>query len=129
LAAYTGLALAAGVYLRQHYLTPLVTRSLHVPGSAWILSQQWFTKGGRPVGTSALGAVLQRGAPPLAGKGGVPNALSSWHYLVQHGYTQVTRYQPASRLWTFQWIEDGWLLALSALLVALTVRLVRRRAA
>jgi hypothetical protein len=40
LAASTGLAGAAGA--------PLVTSSLHVPGSAWILSQQWFTKGGRP---------------------------------------------------------------------------------
>jgi ABC-type transport system involved in multi-copper enzyme maturation permease subunit len=118
LAAYTGLALAAGGYLRQHYLAPLVTSRLSVPGSAWILSQQWFTKGGRPIGTSALGAVLQEGAPQLAGKGGVPNALSSWQYLVHHGYTQVTRYQPASRWWPFQWIEDGWLLALSALLVA-----------
>jgi hypothetical protein len=39
-----------------------------------------------------------------------------------------TRYQPASRLWTFQWIEAGWLLALSAVLIAATVWLVRHRA-
>ena len=45
LAAYAGLALAAGVFLRQHYLTPLVTSNLNVPGSAWITSQ-WWTKGG-----------------------------------------------------------------------------------
>jgi hypothetical protein len=50
-------------------------------------------------------------------------------YLIQHGYAQVTTYQPASRLWPFQWIEGGWLLALSVLLIALTVWLVRRRAA
>jgi hypothetical protein len=32
------------------------------------------------------------------------------------------------RVWPFQWIEGGWLLALSALLTAATVWLVRRRA-
>jgi hypothetical protein len=37
--------------------------------------------------------------------------------------------QPGSRFWLFQWIEGGWLLALSLLLIAATVWLVRRRAA
>ena len=49
--------------------------------------------------------------------------------VVRHGYTQWTSYQPASRFWPFQWIEGGWLLALSVLLIAVTVWLVRRRAA
>ncbi len=129
LAVYAGLALAAGGLLRQHYLTPMVTSSLNLPGSAWILSQQWFTKGGQLVSQSVLGQVLQKGAPPqFAGKGGVPKSLSAWRYLVQHGYTQLTTYQPADRFWPFQWIEGGWLLALSVLLIALTVWLVRRRA-
>ena len=48
--------------------------------------------------------------------------------LTPHGYTQWTSYQPASRFWPFQWIEGGWLLVLSALLIAVTVWLVRRRA-
>jgi hypothetical protein len=47
--------------------------------------------------------------------------------LSQHGYTSWTSYQPASRFWPFQWIEGGWLLALSVLLIAATVWLVRRR--
>ena len=47
----------------------------------------------------------------------------------QHGYTLWTSYQPVSRFWPFQWIEGGWLLALSVLLIAATVWLVRRRAA
>ena len=50
-------------------------------------------------------------------------------YLAQHGYTLWTSYQPGSRFWPFQWIEGGWLLALSVLLIAATVWLVRRRAA
>jgi hypothetical protein len=41
----------------------------------------------------------------------------------------LTTYQPASRFWTFQWIEVGWLFALSLILIASTVWLVRRRAA
>jgi hypothetical protein len=129
LAAYSGLAVAAGGLLREHYLAPVVTRSLNVPGSAWIISQQWFTRPGKPVSETVLGQVLQNGAPQLAGKGGVPDALSSWQYLVQHGYSRLTTYQPASRFWPFQWIEGGWLLALSVLLIAVTIWLVRRRAA
>jgi hypothetical protein len=50
------------------------------------------------------------------------------HYFAQHGYTEWTRYQPASRFWPFQWIEGGWLLVLSILLIAATIWLVRRRA-
>jgi hypothetical protein len=49
--------------------------------------------------------------------------------VVQHGYTQWTSYQPGSRFWPFQWIEGGWLLALSVLLIAATLWLVRHRAA
>ena len=66
LAVYAGLAFAAGLYLRQHYLAPLVTGNPGMwvsPGSAWVISQQWTTKGGRPVSQSVLGQVLQ-GAPP-----------------------------------------------------------------
>ena len=52
-----------------------------------------------------------------------------FHYLTQHGYSEWTSYQPASRFWPFQWIEAGWLLALSVVLIAVTIWLVRRRAA
>jgi hypothetical protein len=127
LAVYAGLAFATGGFLRQHYLTPLLTSNPNVPGSAWIISQ-WWTKGGQPVSQSVLGQVLQ-GAPQLAGKGGVPQSPDVTQYLNQHGYTQWTSYQPVTRFWAFQWIEGGWLLALSVLLIAATVWLVRRRAA
>ena len=127
LAVYTGLALITANVLRQHYLAPLVTTSLNVPASAWIVRQQWLTKGGRPASPSALSQALQ--GTQFPGKGGVPQSLSAWAYLVQHGYTRSTTYQPASRFWPFQWIEGGWLLALSVLLIVVTVWLVRRRAA
>lgn len=127
LAAYAALALAAGGFLRRHYLTPLLTSRPSVPGSAWIVSQRWTTAAGQPVGQSRLVHVLQGAPPELAGKGGIPKSVSTTEYLMQHGFTQWTSYQPAGRFWTFQWIEGGWLLALSGLLIATTVWLVRSR--
>ena len=80
---------------------------------------------------SALYQVLQGAPAQVAGKeGGGANlhSLAAWQYLIQHGYTQVTNYQPATRFWAFQWIEAGWLFGLSVLLLAVTLWLVRRRA-
>jgi hypothetical protein len=132
LVAYTGLALAAGMFLREHYMTPLVTSRLSVPGSAWVTSQ-WGTKGSTFVFTGRPPMeLLQQFCPsaPLGARGvDKPSAASFAHCLTQHGYTLWTGYQPASRFWPYQWIEGGWLLALSALLVAATVWVVRRRAA
>jgi ABC-type Mn2+/Zn2+ transport system ATPase subunit len=54
-----------------------------------------------------------------------PWVLSHWFV----GSTRWTRYIPVSRFWPMQFIEAGWLLVLSVLLVAATVWLVRRRAA
>jgi hypothetical protein len=124
---YAGLALAAGLNLRQHYLTPLVTGTVNVPGSAWIISQ-WYTKGGK----FAFAGVQKSGTNAERVQQFCPSAPPSeplGQCLSQHGYTQWTSYQPASRFWSFQWIEGGWLLALSVLLIAATVWLVRRRAA
>ena len=133
LAVYAGLAFATASLLREHYLTPLVTNSMSLPGTAWIISQ-WSTLDGRfafagnpPTSVfNQLGPCIAAGnGKPLAG--GFPQQLAQC--LAQHGYTQWTSYQPASRLWPFQWIEGGWLLALSVLLIAATIWLVRRRAA
>ncbi len=142
LAVYIGLAFAATLYLRQHYLTPLVSRNLfNPPASTWILSQ-WWTKGGTTFSQSTMNRMLNsmfyRMLPVVhrsAAKGSDVKVqknrtnLDILHYLTQHGYTQWTSYQPASRFWPLQWIEGGWLVALSVLLIAATVWLVRRRAA
>jgi len=126
LAVYAGLAFTAAAFLREHYLTPLVTTNLELPGTttAWVISQ-WFTKGGR----YAFG-----GNPPLNilnqyCSGGKAIGPSFAPCLAPHGYTQWTSYQPASRFWPFQWIECGWLLGLSVLLIAAAIWLVHRRAA
>jgi ABC-2 family transporter protein len=126
LAVYAGLALATALYLRQHYMAPLASSNPNLPGSVWIVSQ-WYTKNGAfafPArGTQIANAVTQL-CPPR-----VQFSVSPAQCLTQHGYTVWSSYQPGSRFWSFQWIEGGWLLALSVLLIAATVWLVRRRAA
>ncbi len=127
LAAYAGLAFATGLWLREHYITPLATSSPNPPGSAWAISG-WYTKGG----TFAFGDHGQGIAETVRQLCGGPchgRVVAVEQLLAQHGYTHWTSYQPASRFWPFQWIEGGWLLALSVLLIAVTVWLVRRRAA
>jgi hypothetical protein len=103
-----------------------------VPASAAIYSQ-WWTKNGTFAFTGRPPVQLLQQfclAPPLRSvPASKPSPVSLAQCLPVHGYTQWTRYQPASRFWPFQWIEDGWLLALSVLLIAVTVWLVRRRAA
>ena len=132
LAAYAGLAFAAGAWLRPAYMTPVVTSNLNVPGSAWVMSQ-WWTKDGRFAfagwpSERLLNQFCPAGPVGPVGPGGKSKALGLGECLSQHGYTQWTSYQPVSRFWPFQWIEGGWLLALSVLLIAATVWLVHRRA-
>jgi len=75
--------------------------------------------------------LLQGFQPPVTKVG--PNSFEKFgdpqQFLAQHGYTQWMSYQPASRFWPFQWIESGWLVTLSLILIAATIWLVRRRAA
>jgi ABC-type transport system involved in multi-copper enzyme maturation permease subunit len=132
LAAYAGLAFGVGTFLRQRYLTPLLTSNLNVPASAWVVSQ-WWTKGGKfAFAGFPPDSLLQRFCPAgpagPVGPGGEPKSEALGRCLTSHGYTQWTSYHPASQFWPFQWIEGGWLLALSVLLIAATVWLVRRRA-
>jgi hypothetical protein len=56
-----------------------------------------------------------------------PDAFNNW--LTSHGYTMWQSVQPDSRFWQFQLIEGGWLLVVSALLIAGAVWLIRRRGA
>jgi hypothetical protein len=134
LAAWAGLAYVTGAFLRRHYEAALVTTNPNVTTPAWVLSQLWI-RGGKPAGLSMINQTLG----PVGFQAVTPNVfqttglvrgnLNPVQYLIQHGYALVTTYQPDSRFWPFQWIEGGWLLALSLFLIAATVWLVRRRAA
>jgi hypothetical protein len=133
LAVWFGLALLTANELRPHYLAPIKTTSMDFSGQSIIVSQ-WWTKGGVRVASGALNSVLNAvGLQQLGGSGKVtvqpnsPTTVDPVQYLLQHGFRQVTAYQPGSRYWTFQWIEFGWLLALSLALIAAALWLLRRR--
>jgi hypothetical protein len=135
IASWSALAYVTGAFLRAHYLAPVVTSSPNIPIGAWIINQGWF-KGGNPAGVDTINQILApvdvRVVTPnlfQPGPATPANLGDPVQYLIQHGLTQLTTYQPASRFWTFQWIEGGWLLALSLILIAATVWMVRRRAA
>jgi hypothetical protein len=133
LAVWAGLAILTGTYLRENYLPPRVSTSLNEPHPAWVMSQQW-TFSGKPASLDAINRALA----PIDARAdsfqifspgpSTPANVDPFKYLTQHGYALLTTYQPDSRFWLFQWIEGGWLLGLSVLLLGVTVWLVRRRA-
>jgi hypothetical protein len=124
LVTWTVLAIGTATALRQHYQAPLKTTG-NPPSSAWILGSYATGPDGRVVSQQALDQ-LSRQAPASVQTSPNPNAFQNW--LAQQHYTQWTSYEPASRFWHFQLIEGGWLLALSVILLAGAVWLVRRRA-
>lgn len=133
LAAWTGLAFATGAYLRRHYEAPLRSTDPSIAAPDWVIAQRW-THGSRPATLAMIdGALHPVGVQALSFQvfepgPGTPDNFDPVQYLSQHGFTQWTTYQPAGRFWPFQLIEGGWLLALSVLLIAATVWLVRHRA-
>ncbi len=139
LGAYLGLDLLTWLVLRPHYPLALVTSNpglfdvtsnsgvFNVPSassSPWMLSTWWTGPGGKPASQSVISQVLA-----LFPHNGAPRVKETLaQAFAQHGITQWWRYIPVSRFWPMQFIEAGWLLALSVLLIAATVWLVRRRA-
>ena len=136
MAAWGGLLAATLLVWRPPYLAPLLNQGIGAPSRgnnpAWVISQWWTGPNGQPVSYRSIIGLLQQAPAGPAHKVG-PNtyriAVDPFQWLFQHGYTEWTSYQPASRFWTFQLIEGGWLLVLSLLLIAGTIWLVRRRAA
>ena len=63
LAVYAGMALATTLFLRQHYLAPLVTKAAAGPpgnGATDLLVSQWYTgPNGKPVSQSVIDHLLQ----------------------------------------------------------------------
>lgn len=131
---WAGLALATGLWLRPHYQAPLLTSNPNIRSTQALALSEWWSRGGKPVGLGtiqqALGAIDVRAVTPQDFSPGpsTPPNVDPVQYLIQHGFTYLTSYQPVSRFWLFQSIEGGWLLVLSLLLIGATVWLVRRRA-
>jgi hypothetical protein len=132
LAVWTGLAFLTAEVLRSHYRAPLVTTRRQLGGGDLPIDQ-WWTRGGVRVSNAQVNQALQ--AIGVQSDGGGFHAqvghapIDPVQYLLSHGFSQATSYQPDSRYWPFQWIESGWLTALSLVLIAATLWLVRRRAA
>jgi len=107
--------------LRQHEAAPVVVTG-DEPASLgnWVVGN-WFT--------TTSGALVNQ-ATVLNALGRLPFGVTpNTAMLAKHGYLQWWSYQPASRWWQFQLTEGGWLLALSLLLIAMTVLLIHRRPA
>ena len=127
LAAYTGLALATWLFLREHYPLALVTSNSNSfpSGPLWMLGTWYTGPGGKPASQSTLNQIFA-----LFPNNGAPRVKETLtQEFAQHGITEWWRYIPVSRFWPMQFVEAGWLLALSVLFIAATVWLVRRRAA
>jgi hypothetical protein len=132
-AAWGGLAFVTGAFLRRRYEAPLISSDPNFHARAWVISQVW-SRHGHPASLSMINQTLRavdvQAVTPGQFQPGpaTPASVDPVRYLIQHGYALLTTYQPDSRFWPFQWIESGWLLALSLLLIAAAVWLVRRRA-
>jgi hypothetical protein len=127
MAAWAGLAVATAVFLRPHYEAPLLIsggaphQSPTGLDNSWVLSSWTTGPGGRQVSATRLNSLV----PSSVVNSNQANAFPDW--LTLHHYTQWWSYQPASRYGHFQLIEGSWLLALSAVLIAATIWMIRRR--
>jgi hypothetical protein len=128
LAVGTTLDMVTMLDLRSHYAAPLTTTGSGPGNNAgdWVLSGWFTTSSGQRLSERSI--MFQAGH---VGPGGRVDTTYSelQQFLTSHHYLQWFSYQPASRFWSFQLIEGGWLLALSLILLAGTVWLVRAKAA
>ncbi len=130
IAAWSGLLLLAVYYLRGHYQAPLTGTGLinsmggNGQGVPWLLTQWWTAPGGIPASQSDINSLTTQ----LRQAGGLPTTQAVQQWFAEQGYLRYFTYQPATRFWHFQLIEGGWLLALSLLLAAATIWIIRHRA-
>jgi hypothetical protein len=120
LASCTVLDVVTMMALRPHYATPLVASGVNAPGgsSAWVMSQ-WLTgPGGQRLNPANIPLSVQNSPDP--------DAFTNWMRTAH--ITQWWSYVPGSDFWRLQLIEGGWLLGVSALLIAAAIWMVRRRA-
>jgi len=148
--------LSFSTWIRQHLLSPLHASSLFLwtpsgyqlgpPNPAdWSLGTELITPSGHALGQLGQGGLFEgfqthAGALIFQGVGvchvKVPAAsmrTGNFSQAVQRACVasfhlqQVTTYQPASRYWSFQWIELGLFFVLALLLAAASTWWVRRR--
>jgi hypothetical protein len=120
--AYLAVFVCVHGWLREYYLAPLVRmREFGTPpgqrGSDWILDNSTLVD---PRGVVLSQTQVQQVCS--SNDTGVFDAC-----LHSNGIVLQQTYQPASRFWTFQWIEFSIFLTLTVALLALTIWWVRAR--
>jgi hypothetical protein len=109
------------------------------PPNSWTLSSHLVTKSGQSVNGTQISAFLHThcphfGLPPSPPPGGGiakvigPSAGRACLGHVAKTFDMLVTYQPASRYWTFQWLEAGIFLALAAAAAIACYFWVTRRA-
>lgn len=129
LGVFVAIRAAVGVYLRPHYVAPLVkTASLSGPGSnppagSWLISQGLVGPHGQFLGGGLVLNDLPAACRSVPGvdKGSLIPCLTS------HGFSNALTFQPANRFWEFQGLESGLFLVLAAGLIVLSYRRVLGR--
>ena len=127
LVVYIVLAIATATAIRPHYSSPVTERGWNGgTGTGWVISSWVKAPDGQVLSQGGQNALFQH-APASVQNSSSPDAFTNW--LTAHGYTLWQSVQPDSRFWQFQLTEAGWLLVVSAVLIAGSVWLVRRRGA
>ncbi|HWN59501.1 MAG TPA: hypothetical protein VNO25_02410 [Streptosporangiaceae bacterium] len=129
--AVTAIAGAFSVLVSWYYQPYLATGRLYSAASPlhhWLFDLRGVAFAAWTLTAFAMGALagmlIRRVVPAI-----VATLAGYTGLAVVVGDVLRANYQPASHFWRVQWIEGGGLLALSALLIAVTVWLVHRRAA
>jgi hypothetical protein len=121
LAVFVATRLAVANLLRPRYLDPQhdtavgLTPSTHAHD--WVLSNSLV---------DAVGRTISAGRENLAIEHARSARIDAQEYLLSLGWRRAVSFHPADRFWTFQAIEAGIFLALAALIVLATLRLVQR---
>lgn len=128
LGGFLGARLGIMNLVRPHYLTPIKTVLNSNPAAAgsanpgrldWVLSNDWSDRAGHVIPDSTVFR--------LCSPAKFTSKLQASSCFAQHNIYNVAIYQPANRFWTFQIIETALYLAMSALLLVITIWWVRTR--
>jgi len=126
LLAFVGVRLAVQTYLRPNFQPPLVwdVRGA-LPADAWDLQLRYVTANGMDVPMSKVHSLMGN----FSGAVAEPFQFNMNAYFAANDVFSVHLYQSAERYWLFQSIEAALFLAASVVLVALTVWIIKVRAA
>jgi hypothetical protein len=132
LVAFVAVRIPIEEYLRPHYLRPrtrIVDPATHagpggLPSTDWTVNTGLIDSSGHRLSEHQQSAIVHQvyGTTGTIRIGGDPLE----RYLVDHGLRHYIEYQPNSSFWAFQAIDSVWFLGTAAILLAITVWLVRR---